>query len=1228
MARVAQPLLFRAETTLLPWGAIAGRLVREFVRGQGGTDAVAEWMKRVGSEVKARQSDVHLTWACARDLGMPRGAFTVWRRDRGDERFSKPERVTDWPSGSGSRVLGWADVAAVVRVTYTPVDPAASSGLFVYRTEGSVDSIVGAEVAAAGSGNPTTVEVRTSGATFGRLVNGSNPTVTIVTLADCVNDPAWKPLEIVGLPLERGWGSGYDESDQGLIAAPTSPIDAALDRLKRGMPPIGWGPVTQTGHRAPTWEQADPEAVVKEILVDLLPEIAPMYDPSVPERQQYTLEFTRAVDGPTQDGRMSTAETTAKLRPWSMLALPAQTDPVLNLALGFGATYRTESGDRPDLTIGRSDLMVTAVYERPGLLLRGGKAELAAYAPYATRHEAVPPPTTLQAERSGLVAPRPADQPWRESITVRWDRLTTSAALGRVTAGALARYAPSAPLTTPAEALNPPRLGRGYRPLTLSPDGPPDTPGAAKVTFVDGAAEIPIGSGGRSVGYAVSVVDLHGVWSPWRDVAYAGDEPAPMPPRLISARLDTRYAGSPSCPAELVLEAALDWTERIPTQLDVVAIFYPMATASSAPPAGVDPGAATPAGCFRRDLGLTFAGDVPTGSGCTVDSLTPDGDAVMTPGPGQGDGGRRYRLTAPVPTLDFASTSRWGVQVWLRSQLRVGASPTAYVPDAAHPARAIAASPVPVVPLPPPAPPGVPLGSTPDAQGCSHVRVRWSLPAGGAGVRTCVVWEVSETALRQRAGLPKAAETDSPGVRLAALWAAYDAMTPVAQRAAFRRLLELPGTARDADITLPKGSTDIHLFTVTTQSMTGIESPWPGPAASGHLHLQAAMAPRLRRPAPPLVRPEVGMDGTSTLRLYAASSVPVARFLVFATRSEAAARDRESMGPAVLTIPVVAAPAAIDPVTNTPIYEANSTLTRPPSWEPWLLRAVAEPVDTVPVEAVRGVPSPASDIVSVSLPPTTPPDLEPLTAVRWSADHRSVLIRTSTSAPVRGLAGGVGPHRISARVTGSGGAGVVTVVPLADLGSLPQVDLTAAPAGPTTPAGPTPVLERGARGSGRTPLALWFTLPAAGDAAEVSLTLVDPSGRATEHTLSVPPYVAPPAYTITIPRWTVRPTGVVVSIFTDAPRTVAAGFSLRVRASTRGPLGRPITITRTVPLAKIVTGKLYFATDGKIHIVRVTKVLPPGGPQYAAWVPLTGRFTVTASLLGRDGSEVSASHRF
>ena len=1215
MARIAAPLLFRAETTFLPWGVIASRLAREGFGSQGERDT-ARWLERVGAQVKQRQSDLHLWWACAHDLGMPREPFTVWRRDRGDEQLRPPLQFTEQQDISGGRLLKWFDEAAVVRVTYRPLNSGAPSGVFLYRTERSHESLVGAEAAPAGSGDPTTLEIRTGGATYGMLMNGADAVVTILPLDECVNDPRWQPLELVGLPLERGWGAGYDEGDQGPVASLMSPTDAAMDRLKRGMPPIGWAPVTQTGRLAPPWQQADPESVIKEVLTDLLPEIAPMYAAGVPERLQSTLEFPRAVDGPTQDGRTSTATTTAAIRPWSLLALPAQTDPVLNLALGFGATYRIEGADRPELSIGRSDLMVTARYDRAGLFFGGGQGvEVAAYAPYATRHEIVPPPTSLEAFRGGLVPPRPADAPWRESVTVRWDKIATNAALGRVSSGALARYEPSAPASAPATALNPPRLGGGHRPLTLTPDGPANTLLAAKVAFVDAGVEIPIGSGGRSVGYAVSVVDVHGIWSPWRDVAYAGDEPAPMLPRLISVKLDTRFEGSASCPAELVLEAAIDWSERIPTQLDVVAIFYPMATAVSPPPAGIDPGAATPAGCFRRDLGLTFAGDVPTGSGCTVTSLNAEGtEKVVTPGPLQGHGGRRYRLVAPVPMLDFSSTGRWGVQVWVRSRLRVGASPTAYAPDAAHAATAIAASPVPVQPLPPPAPPGVPLGSTPDANGCSHVRVRWSLPAGGDGVRTSVVWEVSETALRQHAGLPRAGETDSPGVRLAALWAAYDAMSPVAQRAAFRRILELPGTARDADITLPKGSTDIHLFTVTTQSMTGIESPWPGPAATGHLHLQAAIAPRLRRPTPPLVRPAVAGDGTVSLHLYAASPVPVVRFLVFATRSEAAARDRESMGPAVASIPVVAAPVANDPVTNTPIYEATHTLTLPPSWEPWLLRAVADPVDTVPVQGVRGVPSNASDIVSFTLPPTGPPELDPLVATRVGADHRTILVRSATTAPVRVLAGGVGAHRISAAVDG-------VVTPLVDLPELPQTDLTAAPSG----LGSTPVLHRGARAAGRSPIGVWVRTAVAADPAEVTVTLVDPTGRRTERTVTVPGYAGPPAYSLVVSSWTRKPGGVLLAIATDAPATVEAGAVLRVaavRATATGTSRR----SRSVPLAKIVTGRLSTGFDDQIHIVRVARPRLGQAP-YAAWVPAAGRVSITVTLTSPGRAPVTVSRR-
>ena len=86
------------------------------------------------------------------------------------------------------------------------------------------------------------------------------------------------------------------------------------------------------------------------------------------------------------------------------------------------------------------------------------------------------------------------------------------------------------------------------------------------------------------------LVDVHGVWSAWRDIAYTGNEPGPLPPRLIALDLASTYAGSPACPATLTLETALDWTERRPTSLQIVALFFPMASASTPPVAGGSPG--------------------------------------------------------------------------------------------------------------------------------------------------------------------------------------------------------------------------------------------------------------------------------------------------------------------------------------------------------------------------------------------------------------------------------------------------------------------------------------------------------------------------------------------------------------------------------------------------------------------------------------------------------------
>ena len=1177
----------------------------------------------VREAAKLRSGDVHVTWACNRLLGVPRGAFTLWARLGADDEL---ERADLRPEADADGVLvTWGSTeAAVVEVTYQPIDVTRSSRVQLHRTAGALSDLVAAMPVPAGSGSPTVVRLRCSGATSVRVDNGSVTAVRFAPLLNVVNAPEWTPVELVGLPCDDPWSAtAYDSSPQGLLDDLTSPVEAAIGRLKRGAPPFGWWPLTQAGRIAPAWQSADPEGLVKEVAVELLPELEPMYATGVREWTQWAMEQVRAVPGPTQDGRSSSLLTSATIRPFSLLVLPAQTDPLLNLATGFGTTYGFETRLPVDYWPNggeRVDFMVTADYGSLGPFRRG-KGRFAAYAPQVGPHVITAPATGLESERVGLVGPARPDQPWRESVRVSWDALPATAMLGRVSAGVLARYDASSSV---AQCLAPPRDSGGYRPLTLSPDAPPGETGHDRIAFADGGVDIPISSGGRSVGYGVSLVDLHGLWSSWRDVAYVGDEPGPQSPRVVSLALDSSYDGNAAaCPGTLRLEVAVNWAERTPAHLVGRARYFPMATALSDPPAGLGPETPTPPGCFSRDFALSFPSDTPTPSGATVVSLSADGTTVVTPGPGQGDGGRRYAIEAPIPTIDWTVTGRWGVRVWLRSHLSVGVSPTAWVPGDTHPARAVAASPVPVTPLPPPAPPGVPLGSTVDAQGCSHVTVHWSLPGGGGGggVRTSAVWEVSETALRLHRGLTsKAPETDPPGVRLAALWAAYDEMTDTARRAAFRRIREVDVSTTSVDVALPKGSTDIHLFTVTTQSMTGIESPWPGAGApDAHLHLQAAIAPRLVAPSAPLARTEVNDDGSLTVRLLSASRMPVDRFLVFATRSEAAARDRESMGPPVASVPVPAAPTATDPVTNTPIYEASWSGSLSPSWSPWLIRAVARPIDVLPVQGVRGVTSTASEIVSVLVAPPTPPDLDALAADLWGADHRGVVVRTSTSAPVSVTPSG--PHRL-------GGTAGDVVLPAAALDSYAESALTSPPAAATTSA----VAERGARVAGRTPLALWFRRPVATDPVTVSVRLIDPFGRVTEQVVVVPGWVPPPPFTVTITGVTARPNGVLVGVDSDASAAAAAGIMMHIRALKRrllgggrppGPIRWPLVTVAEADfaLASIPLGLPVFPSDGAIHVVR--NRAPFNTSRFAVWIPVIAPLSVVVTLTDPDGASAT-----
>ena len=133
--------------------------------------------------------------------------------------------------------------------------------MLLFRTGDDPDHVVAAGSVHPVNANPLTITVRTSGATYAKVVNGTDISVSIDPLDRIVDDDTWEPLELVGLPVDQPLaGFEYDTSDQGPLDRLMPPVDAAIHRLVRGGPPLGWAPVTEAGRAAPPWQAARPQA--------------------------------------------------------------------------------------------------------------------------------------------------------------------------------------------------------------------------------------------------------------------------------------------------------------------------------------------------------------------------------------------------------------------------------------------------------------------------------------------------------------------------------------------------------------------------------------------------------------------------------------------------------------------------------------------------------------------------------------------------------------------------------------------------------------------------------------------------------------------------------------------------------------------------------------------------------------------------------------------------------
>ena len=132
-------------------------------------------------------------------MGVPRGPFTVWTRSPKDA----PKRARIAVSGDSIPFVTWGPVeAGCVRVTCRPLDPSSPVAVYLFRTGEDADYAVAAGSVQPVNADPLSITVRTSGATYAKVWNGTDISVAIQPLADIVDDPNWKPLEVVGLDLE------------------------------------------------------------------------------------------------------------------------------------------------------------------------------------------------------------------------------------------------------------------------------------------------------------------------------------------------------------------------------------------------------------------------------------------------------------------------------------------------------------------------------------------------------------------------------------------------------------------------------------------------------------------------------------------------------------------------------------------------------------------------------------------------------------------------------------------------------------------------------------------------------------------------------------------------------------------------------------------------------------------------------------------------------------------
>jgi hypothetical protein len=1080
-----------------------------------------------------------LRWQTSPGAGLPSEPFKVWRRPA-------------FPFGDhhpvGHEILFLTPLVEVIQFDV----PLASVRLTVHSNAGGTvvvgvlsgppvfESVVTMQTRTLPPGGVDLMEFQAPLITGLFLINVSSfDALTGMTSDELEKVQGWQLVETVGLPVTESDWAPLGQSHgikQGLVGAEVPALDAAIDRYRRGVNPAGWLPNFPDGTPAPAWQLPDAKRLVEESATELLPMLRDVAA-QIPSSQASKL-FTFTIDPPQNPaGAVMPIGQTGKadLSPIGLLAMGVATDPLVAVALGYGTGYPDEDippivlGDRSllsDPTRSDWDWMITGLWDK-GLDGNSDAVEFAALVPRPPLGIPAPAPADFAVDFQASLRPPVADMPWFASIRANWERFPL-AQLASVASFAAARHPTGAPGA--AEALLARHaLAGGHHPIGNVRNQRDPEPTRQSAT--DAALAVPNDPGSVAMTYAAATQNIFGLWSPWVQGPIMVGQPDLPPVQFLSADLrPTDPGGSGAiCPAQLIFEISVDWRVRSVSRIELRGRLFEAATRSAAPPA------ASPPSGLQKALGgamtvaqIIFAGDTPSVAGGIVEPLNVEGTAVVVGGDAAQGTSRRYRVTIPGFSLDFAATPHIGLILEAREVERIAPqhlgpwSPTPRLAYASDPR----SRPTVVIDI-------VQLASLPDAAGECHAHISWAETPGAIGY---ALYESTETRIHtSHPGLPQPTPDRTLSQRLTTIKQAFKS-SPL-RRDFIRRNANLL-TATQTDVTLPRGSRDIHLYTVLPVMAGGNEGPWPS-GANADKALIPYVAPRISEPAPPTIEVQMISDKSPAppdyrvrLRIGTRASVGAhpTRIDVYRVRVDDAARALDSMGPPIAqlsasgggwTVAQASAGTWIDTVTG---------LDRPDgSWRNVWYRAVAWSDDD-PIRGVlkgRSLPSPA---VSVLVPPAGPPDLS-IPVMSWpGGDPAAVLISFSSAAPVAPTP--IGPHILSVEATPTGAAPLVKRQT-----SLDTVDLV------------QPATGSGVWRIDGTPnqYRLLLRRAAMGDAVSVTLRLTDPLGRVAERVIMVPSgSIVPLPILSAIDSFTVSGRGKVFGFSTNAPDDDGAGGTYRI----------------------------------------------------------------------------------